>query len=68
MISHTPDKKADALKMGAENFLSSKDKDWNKDHKFAFDFLISTVDNLLDSNLSEYFAILKVNGTFQNCG
>lgn len=68
VISHSPSKKADALKMGAQHFVSSKDKEWNKPHRFEFDFLINTADNLVDFDLSEYFSILKVNGTFHNCG
>lgn len=68
VISHSPSKKDDALKMGAQHFVSSKDKEWSKPHKFQFDFIINTADNLVDFDLSEYFSILKVNGVFHNCG
>lgn len=33
-LSHSPDKKDDALKLGADHFVCTKDKDWAKEHAF----------------------------------
>lgn len=30
VLSHTPDKEADAKKMGADHFINVKEKDWHK--------------------------------------
>jgi alcohol dehydrogenase (NADP+) len=68
VISHSPNKKEDALKLGAQHFVSSKEKDWAKPLAFNFDFILNTADNLLDFNISDYFSVLKVNGTFHNVG
>jgi alcohol dehydrogenase (NADP+) len=68
VISHSPSKKDDALKLGANTFISSKDKDWHKPHEYSFDFIINTADNLLDWDMTAYFQILKVNGHFHNVG
>jgi len=68
VISHSPNKKADALSLGAKDFICSKDKDWAKPWKFTFDFIINCADATDKFNLSEYFSTLKVNGTFHMVG
>lgn len=68
VISHTPNKKEDALKMGAKDFIVTKEKGWADKHKFEFDFVINTADATDKFDLSEYFSILKVNGTFHMVG
>jgi len=68
VISHSPSKKEDALKMGAKGFLDTSKKGWTDDYKFAFDFVINTADATDKFDLSEYFSILKVNGTFHMVG
>ncbi|KAF2668665.1 GroES-like protein [Microthyrium microscopicum] len=67
-ISHSPDKKEDALKLGASHFVSSKDKNWDEGLKYKFDFILNAADVLLDFDLTQYFGILKINGTFHNVG
>jgi alcohol dehydrogenase (NADP+) len=67
-ISHSPDKKGDALKLGAKHFIDTSQKDWHKPHAFEFDFLINTADATDKFDLSQYFSVLKVNGTFHNVG
>ena len=68
LISHTPSKKDDALKMGAKNFVCSKDENWAKPYAYYFDFMLNTADNLQGWNLADYFGCLKVNGHFHNVG
>lgn len=68
VISHSPNKKDDALKMGAKDFIVTKDKGWSEPWKFHFDFVINTADATDKFDLAEYFSILKVNGTFHMVG
>jgi len=68
VISHTASKKEDALKMGAKDFIVTKEKGWADNYKFKFDFVINTADATDKFDLSEYFSILKVNGTFHMVG
>ena len=67
-ISHTPDKKEDALALGAKEFICSKDKDWAKPWAFTFDFILNTADMTNEFNLKDYMSTLAVNGTFHNVG
>lgn len=68
VISHSPNKKDDALKLGAKEFICTKDKGWNEPHKFKFDFLINTADATDKFNLPDYFSVLKVHGKFHMVG
>ncbi|KAK1913496.1 hypothetical protein P3342_005433 [Pyrenophora teres f. teres] len=68
VISHSPNKKEDALKMGAKDFIVTKEKGWAEPWKFQFDFVINTADATDKFDLAEYFSILKVNGTFHMVG
>ncbi|KAG2169136.1 NADPH-dependent medium chain alcohol dehydrogenase [Aureobasidium pullulans] len=67
-ISHSPSKKEDALKMGAKEFICTKEKGWNEPYKFAFDFVINTADAIDQFNLDDYFSTLKVWGKFHMVG
>ena len=68
VISHTADKKDDAMQMGAKDFVNSTQKDWAKPLAFKFDFALNTADDLSKFDLTEYFSILKVMGHFHNVG
>lgn len=68
VISHTPGKKEDALKMGATNFICSQDKDWNKPYAFTFDFILNCADATDKFDLSAYMGTMKVGGRFHNVG
>lgn len=68
VISHSPRKKEDALKMGAKDFLVTSEKGWAEKWKFQFDFIINTADATDKFDLSEYFSTLKVGGTFHMVG
>lgn len=68
VISHSPSKKDDALKLGAKHFVSSAVKHWAKPLAFTFDFILSTA-NVLDMELlSDYLSTLKVDSKFHSVG
>ncbi|KAI1302868.1 alcohol dehydrogenase [Xylaria venustula] len=68
VISHSPSKKEDALKLGAKHFVSSGDKDWAKPLAFKFDLVLSTADVLSMDVLQDYLATLRVGGKFHSVG
>jgi len=68
VISHTPDKRDDALKMGAKDFILTNKEGWANDWKFKFDFVINTADATHKFNLPDYFSVLKVHGHFHMVG
>ncbi|HEY8010956.1 MAG TPA: NAD(P)-dependent alcohol dehydrogenase [Rudaea sp.] len=61
MITTSPEKGADALRLGADEVLVSKDKAAMKAHARSFDFLLNTIPNGHD--LNPYAALLKRDGT-----
>ena len=68
VISHSPSKKEDALKMGAKEFIVNSEKDWEKPYAFTFDFILSTADMIQEFDMSQYFSTLKVMGRFHMVG
>lgn len=68
VISHTADKKEDALKMGAKQFILSSEKDWHKPYAFTFDFILNCADRTDLFDLSQYMGTMKVGGRFHNVG
>jgi len=68
VISHSPSKKEDAMKMGAHHFITNDKEDWAKPYAFAFDFILNTADMTHEFNLPDYFSTLKVMGKFHNVG
>ena len=67
-LSHTPGKKEDALKLGADHFVSTKDKDWAKPLAFTFNFILNAADMTHEFDLKTYMSTLAVNGEFHNVG
>ena len=61
VISHSESKKADALRMGADNFVVIKDKEDLKPLRRNFDLILNTVSALIDINA--YLGTLKIDGT-----
>ncbi|KAI0416020.1 alcohol dehydrogenase [Xylaria grammica] len=68
VISHSPSKKDDALKLGAKHFVSSGEKGWAKPLAFKFDFVLSTADVLGTDSLQEYLSTLQVGCKFHSVG
>lgn len=68
VLSHSPAKREDALKMGAKDFIVTSEKGWADKWKFQFDFIVNTTDATHKFNLADYFSTLKVNGTFHIVG
>jgi len=61
LISHSSHKEADALRLGADHFLLSTDKDAMKAARYSFDLIINTVSAKLD--LDRYMSLLTLDGT-----
>ena len=68
VLSHSPSKKDDALKMGAKHFVVTSEQDWHKPLNFAFDFIINTADAIHKFDMSAYLSTLKVMGRFHMVG
>jgi uncharacterized zinc-type alcohol dehydrogenase-like protein len=61
VFTTSPNKKADALKMGAHEVVVSNNSDEMKKHAGSLDFIIDTVSAPHD--LAAYMALLKIDGT-----
>ena len=61
VISHSPGKRDDALKLGADDFLVAKDEKVFEENTGRFDFIIDTVSAKHDYNL--YLEMLRRDGT-----
>lgn len=68
VISHSPSKKEDALKLGAKHFVLSSEKDWAKPLAFKFDFVLNSADMTHTFDIDSYLSILKVNCQFHQVG
>lgn len=68
VISHSPGKKEDALKLGAKEFVLSSEDGWEEPHAFAFDFVLNTADMTHKFDIAKYLSLCKVNATFHQVG
>lgn len=69
VISRSHSKEADAKAMGADGFLATEDKDWNKDHLMTFDLIVSTANSFGEGfDLGAYLALLDVHGRWISVG
>ncbi len=67
-ISRKSEKKADAMKMGADDFIATdEDKDWATTHARTLDLIISTVSSP-KMPIAGYLALLRTNGSFIQVG
>ncbi|KAI1260542.1 GroES-like protein [Xylariaceae sp. FL1019] len=65
VISRSHAKEEDAKKMGADGFLATQDKDWNKAHQMTFDLIVSTSNSFGEGfDLDGYLSLLDVHGKF----
>jgi alcohol dehydrogenase (NADP+) len=67
-LSHTLNKKEDALKLGANHFIFTGEKYWSKSLVFKFDFILNSSDMTSKFPMDEYLSTLKVQGEFHNVG
>lgn len=68
VISRTSTKKADALKMGATDFIATdEDEDWAKKHASSLDVIVSTVSSH-KMPLEGYLSLLARKGTYVHVG
>lgn len=65
-LSHSPNKKADALELGADHFVCTGDKDWAKPLAFTFNFVLNCADMTHEFDLQNYMSTLAVQGEFHN--
>lgn len=61
VLSHSPNKREDALKLGADEFIATKEESAFKDNAGKFDFILDTVSAEHDYN--DYLGLLRRNGT-----
>ena len=61
VLSHSPTKKADALAMGADHFVSTKDPESLTSLAKTFDLILNTVSAELE--IGDYLNLLKLDGT-----
>ena len=67
-ISRSHAKEAYALKMGADGFLATSDKDWNEPHKMTFDLIINTANSFEGFDLDAYLSLLDVHAKWVSVG
>jgi uncharacterized zinc-type alcohol dehydrogenase-like protein len=60
VLSHSPGKRDDALKLGADDFLVTKDEATFKEHAGRFDFILDTVS--ATHNYNAYLGLLRRDG------
>jgi len=68
VLSHSANKKDDALAMGADEFILTNEEGWHKPYAFQFDFILNAADATHKFNLKDYFSTIKVMGRFHNVG
>lgn len=68
VISHSPRKKDDAIKLGAKEFVLSNEEGWEKPLAFKFDFVLNTADMTHTFDIAKYLSICNVNAPFHQVG
>ena len=67
-ISRSSSKKADAMKMGADDFIATdEDKDWATKHANSLDLIVCTVSSP-KMPLAQYLQLIRVKGHFIQVG
>ena len=68
VMSRTHAKEADALEMGADGFLATSDRDWNKAHVMTFDLIVNTANSFEGWDVDAYLSLLDVHGRWVSVG
>ncbi len=61
VISHSPNKQEDAKKLGAHDFIATRDPEVFKANANRFDFILNTIS--ADHEYNDYLGMLRLNGT-----
>lgn len=61
VLSHSPNKKADALAMGAHDFVATNDPENLKQYEKKFDLILNTIS--AEIVIDDYLKLLKLDGT-----
>jgi uncharacterized zinc-type alcohol dehydrogenase-like protein len=61
VLSHSPNKEADALAMGAHHFVATNSPDALKPLEKSFDVILNTIS--AEININDYLALLKLHGS-----
>lgn len=67
VLSHSESKREDAKKLGAHNFLLTKNPEVFQQNALTFDLIINTVSSA-DLNMANYFSLLKMDGSLVSVG
>ncbi len=67
-ISRSHAKEEDSKKLGADGFLATADKDWNKPHEMTFDLIVNTANSSEGFDLNAYLSLLDVHGKWVSVG
>lgn len=67
VLSHQANKKEDALKMGATDFVCTADEKWQEPLALKFDYILSTIDIASKMPLEEIVSTLNINGNLHVC-
>ncbi|KAL8702925.1 MAG: hypothetical protein Q9201_003905 [Fulgogasparrea decipioides] len=68
VLSHSPDKKEDALQLGAKEFICTENEGWNKPWALTFDFMLNTADATQHFDIATYLGTLSINGEMHHVG
>jgi uncharacterized zinc-type alcohol dehydrogenase-like protein len=61
VISHSANKKDDSLRLGADDFIATKEADAFTSNAKRFDFILNTIS--ADHSYNDYLGLLRLNGT-----
>lgn len=67
VLSHSEKKREDALRMGAHEFISTKEENAFQKHANTFDLIVNTVSSA-DINIGNYLGLLKLDSTLVSVG
>lgn len=67
VLSHSENKKEDAKKLGAHNFLLTKNAEVFTENANTFDLIINTISSA-DLDIGSYISLLKMDGTMVSVG
>ncbi|KAG9792318.1 NADPH-dependent medium chain alcohol dehydrogenase, partial [Aureobasidium melanogenum] len=67
-ISRSRAKMEDARKLGADGYIATEEKDWEKPHRFSFDLILNCANSSRGFDLARYLSLMDVHGRFINVG